>query len=170
MSMHPATPAVPPPVRSPRELLRAGVEHERYGRLPEALDLYAAAIECGGPRDAAVVSEALRHLALLHHLRAEPEAARDYGERAVAVALEGGATAAAAEALNALVGFAFEAGRHEDAGELVEQALQLEGAQLFTGEKVSLCQGADTTDVPPATSPSGARPSATLAGRHGRWS
>ncbi len=105
--------------------MRGGVEHERHGRLSEALDLYAAAIECAGPRDAAVLSEALRHVALLHHLRAEPDAARDYGERAVAVALEGGAPVVAAEALNALGSFAFEAGRHDDAQELYEQALQL---------------------------------------------
>ena len=64
--------------RSPGELLDSGLEHDRRGNFAAATDCYAAAIEgAKRPQEAAVLSEALRRLAVLHNRRAETRAACD---------------------------------------------------------------------------------------------
>lgn len=116
--------AVAPPER-PAELLEAGRDFDRRGSLTLAADSYAAAIDAASPEDAALLSEALRRLAVLHSRRAETTAARELALRAVSTAARGGLPVLAAEALNALGGFALEAGDMAEARERFESALEL---------------------------------------------
>ena len=112
--------------RSPGELLDSGLEHDRRGNFAAATDCYAAAIEgAKRPQEAAVLSEALRRLAVLHNRRAETRAACDLAQRAMTAATGAGLPVLAAEALNALGGFAFEAGQLTEAREYFESALEL---------------------------------------------
>ncbi len=108
------------------ELLDEGRYHDLRGRPGEAMGCYAAAIDLtvsgGEPR---VLAEALRRLGVLHHLRAEPEIARDLCQRSCDVAVKAEASELGAEACNALAGFALERGDLAEAGEWYHQAMQL---------------------------------------------
>lgn len=121
----PAAPAEAHRPETAAELLAAGRDHDRRGSFTLATDCYAAAIDAAAPGDAALLSEALRRLAVLHNRRAETGAARDLAGRAVAAASRAGLPVLAAEALNALGGFAFEAGDLAEAREQFESALEL---------------------------------------------
>jgi len=112
-------------LRTARELLDAGLEHDRRGSFAAATDCYAAAIELAEPAEASILSEALRRLAVLHDRRAETRAACDLAQRAMAAATGAGLPLLAAEALNALGCFAFEAGKLTEAREYFESALEL---------------------------------------------
>ena len=90
--------------------LSTGLIAERAGRIEVALDHYAAALENSVEADVAIRSEALRRLAVLHNLRGEGDVARELAQQALQVALRSEARHEAAEALNALAGFAFESG------------------------------------------------------------
>ena len=118
----PAAAAVP---RAMAELLAAGRHFERRGNLGLAADSYAAAIDAAQPEDPALLSEALRRLAVLQDRRAETAAARELALRAVSVATRAGLSVLAAEALHALGSFAFEAGDLAEARERFESALEL---------------------------------------------
>jgi tetratricopeptide (TPR) repeat protein len=118
-----ARPSAAAPQR-PAELLASGLDHDQRGNLAAATDCYAAAID-GATQDPAILSEALRRLAVLHNRRAETGAACDLGRRAMTVATDAGLPVLAAEALNALGGFAFESGDLASAREHYESALEL---------------------------------------------
>jgi len=122
----PVTLAVAP---LPPELLASGREHDRRGNVAAATDCYAEAIDTA-IHDPAILSEALRRLAVLHHRRAEAGTAADLARRAKAVATGAGLTVLAAEALNALGRFAFEAGDLASAREHYESALELGAGDL----------------------------------------
>lgn len=120
--------AIPPGVSDlvdPRASLTAGLAAERAGRIEVAFDHYAAALETSGDTEGATRSEGLRRLAVLHNLRGECEVAQDLGLQAYQVALRAEAKREAAEALNALAGFAFESGSMVQAGRFYEQAREL---------------------------------------------
>ncbi|MEO8226933.1 MAG: tetratricopeptide repeat protein [Gemmatimonadota bacterium] len=109
-------PAVPcADLQSAEVLVAAGREFDRIGDLAAAADHYAAAMEAAGPDDPASRSEAMRRLGVIHHIRAEPVAASELCRRALAVATDARLDLPAAEALNALGGFAFEAGALDEA-------------------------------------------------------
>ncbi|HYF38781.1 MAG TPA: tetratricopeptide repeat protein [Gemmatimonadales bacterium] len=113
---------------SARDLLREGRHHDIGGRLAEAMDCYAAAIELTRDgSDPRLQAEGLRRLGVLHHLRSEPEIARDLCQRSWDLALKGGADDLAADACNALAGFALERGDLEEAVEKCRYALRLAG-------------------------------------------
>jgi tetratricopeptide (TPR) repeat protein len=116
---------------SARELLHEGSHHDLGGRSMEAMECYAAAIDLtavgGDPR---VRAEALRRLGVLHHLRAEAGIARDLCQRSCAVALDAGDGDLAADACNALAGFALERGDLTEAQERYGQALRLAGENI----------------------------------------
>ena len=111
------------------DLLREARDHERAGRMPEAVKSYEAAVQAA-ERDAqyGVLAEALRRLGVVHHHRDQPELARKLCQRSQQTATEIGDNVLAAEALNALAGFDFEAGSIEAAREKFYRALELGGA------------------------------------------
>jgi tetratricopeptide (TPR) repeat protein len=115
------------------QLLQEGRHQDLACRRAEAMACYAAAIDltAGGaaPR---VRAEALRRLGVLHHLRAEPEIARDLCKASCELALQAGADDLAADACNALAGFALER------GDLTEAQDRYQAALKIAGENVSL--------------------------------
>jgi tetratricopeptide (TPR) repeat protein len=122
---------------SVEELLREGRGHDLGCRPAEAMECYAAVIDLtaggGAPR---VRAEALRRLAVLHHLRAEPQIARDLCRRSREVAVEANADDLAADASNALAGFALERGDLVEAERQYGDALELAGGNPFLVGKI----------------------------------
>jgi Tetratricopeptide repeat len=112
--------------RSAGQLMDDGREHDLAGRSSEAMECFAAIIdltENGGDQRAR--AEALRRLGVLHHLRAEPEIAADLCRRSRELAVAIGADDLAADAGNALAGFALERGDLAAAWGLLTDALPL---------------------------------------------
>lgn len=116
---------------SAEQLLQEGRHHDLACRPAEAMACYAAAIDLTvtgeQPR---VRAEALRRLAVLHHLRAEPQVARELCRRSCDVAIQAGADDLAADACNALAGFALERGDLTEAQERYSTALHLAGENI----------------------------------------
>jgi tetratricopeptide (TPR) repeat protein len=109
---------------SERQLLEEGRHHELAGRSTEAMECYAAVIDLtGGERDGRARAEALRRLAVLHHMRAEPDVAADLCRQSRRAAEHAGAVDLAADAINTLGGFALERGDLACASELYRSAL-----------------------------------------------
>ncbi|MFL5476965.1 MAG: hypothetical protein ACJ8A6_14870, partial [Gemmatimonadales bacterium] len=114
---------------SAAQLLQQARAHERAGAMAEAVQRYSAAIETAeGAGERGVLAEALRRLGVVHHHRNEGEPARSLCQRSYETALAMGDSVLAAEALNALAGFDFEAGAIEQAREKFYRALELGGA------------------------------------------
>ncbi len=111
------------------ELLQQARAHERAGAMAEALRGYTAAIE-SAERNAerGLLAEALRRLGVVHHHRNEGDEARRLCQRSYDTAIAMGNPVLAAEALNALAGFDFEAGSITAAREKFYRALELGGA------------------------------------------
>jgi putative nucleotidyltransferase with HDIG domain len=110
------------------DLLAEAKGLEQSGSVPEALACYTAAIEqaeLAGERH--ITAEVLRRLSVLHHLRNEPQTARDLSERSYLLACEIGDAVLAGEALNVLAGFAFESAAMDDARVRYLEALRLGG-------------------------------------------
>jgi tetratricopeptide (TPR) repeat protein len=113
-------------VRSVAQLLDEGRQQDLAGRSSEAMECYAAVIDLtAGGGDQRARAEALRRLSVLHHLRAEPEVASDLCTRSHDIAVQTGAQDLAADASNALAGFALERGDLAGASELYQSALGL---------------------------------------------
>jgi tetratricopeptide (TPR) repeat protein len=111
-------------VRSVAQLLDEGRQHDLAGRSSGAMECYAAVIDLtAGGGDQRARAEALRRLSVLHHLRAEPEVASDLCTRSHHIAVQSGAQDLAADASNALAGFALERGDLAGASELYRSAL-----------------------------------------------
>jgi putative nucleotidyltransferase with HDIG domain len=101
-------------------------QHERSGRIAEAIAGYEAAAEAAAETGSwAVQAEALRRLGVLQHHRNEPVAAREAFRRSYDVAQAAGDAVLAAQALNALALLALERGELETAGEILRRALVL---------------------------------------------
>jgi putative nucleotidyltransferase with HDIG domain len=108
--------------------LDEGRAHERAGSIEQAMHCYDAAIEAAEREHAApVLAEALRRRGVVHHLRHEPERARELCQRSRAVAVAARLNVIAGEAINALAGFEFERGAIEVAREGFYEALALGG-------------------------------------------
>ena len=122
---------------SVEELLREGRGHDLGCRPAEAMECYAAVIDLtAGGGEPRVRAEALRRLAVLHHLRAEPQIARELCGRSRDVAVEAKADDLAADASNALAGFALERGDLVEAERQYGDALQLAGGNPFLVGKI----------------------------------
>jgi putative nucleotidyltransferase with HDIG domain len=119
-------PGPDPELRPARQLLRNGQSQERTGRLDEARASFEQAVRLAGSsgEDAALV-EALRRLGVVHHRRNEPARATELCRRSYCEAIELGDLVLAGEALNALAGFAFEAGETTAARGIYTNALAL---------------------------------------------
>src|SRR6185295_10092485 len=115
--------------RDARVFVQEARARERAGCLPEAITHYEAAIaEAERAGDERVLAEALRRLAVVRHHRGESSAARALCHRSREVAMRGGDTLLAAEALNTLGGLDLMAGALEEARANFRQALALDGA------------------------------------------
>lgn len=108
------------------DLLREGRGHDLACRPAEAMDCYAAVIDfTADGEEPRFRAEALRRLAVLHHVRAEPDVARDLCRRSREVAVQAKADDLAADASNALAGFALERGDLVEAEQRYHDALHL---------------------------------------------
>ena len=110
------------------ELLQEARQHERAGRIREAMDCCMAAVAeaawCGAWAAQAV---GLRRLGVLHHQRNELAAARETCRTSVEVALRAGEPTIATEALLALGSFEASHGHIEAARECFREALEALG-------------------------------------------
>jgi putative nucleotidyltransferase with HDIG domain len=104
---------------------------ERAGCIPEAIEFYECAIEAAERAgEAAILSEALRRLAIVRHHRDESAQARELCRRSHDVARQIGNDTLAAEALNTLAGLDLTTGSLEDARRTLLEALTLGGSSL----------------------------------------
>src|SRR5947208_2032135 len=104
-------------------------ERERAGCVTEAIDGYEEAIAAAEHgRDATVLAEALRRLAILRRHRDEPALARQLCQRSYDVAQRIGHDVLAAEALNTLGGLDIASGSLEHAVKTFLRALELGGS------------------------------------------
>lgn len=110
------------------ELLQEARQHERAGRIREAMDCCMAAVAeaawCGAWAAQAV---GLRRLGVLHHQRNELAAARETCRTSVDVALRAGEPTIAVEALLALGNFEAVHGHIAAARDCFNEALQALG-------------------------------------------
>lgn len=110
-------------------LLHDARDHERRGRLAEALTGYQAAVAAAeADEDWRVLAEALRRLGVVRRRRHENEAARELCIHSHRVATSAGELVLAAEALNTLGAFDIETGDFDRARETFERALGVAGA------------------------------------------
>ena len=117
------------PAASTAELLQQARAQERAGAMAEALLGYQAAIESAERNgERGLLAEGLRRLGVAHHHRNESEQASALCRRSYETAIAMGDSVLAAEALNALAGFDFEAGSINEAREKFYRALELGGA------------------------------------------
>jgi putative nucleotidyltransferase with HDIG domain len=110
-------------------MLREGRSQDRAGQLEEAMACYEQAVrlaEISGEH--AVLVEALRRLAVVHHRRNDPKQAGELCRRSYRAAVEHSDLVLAGEALNALAGFEFEAGEIGAARAKYLNALELAGS------------------------------------------
>jgi tetratricopeptide (TPR) repeat protein len=120
------SPAGPPAPGQATLLLRQACQDQVAGRMREAAEGFAAAIDQGqAEADRSLVAEAMRRLAVLHHLRSEPQAAHHYAEESLRLAQATADPGLQAEALNCLAGFATEAGDLAQARRRYHEALGL---------------------------------------------
>jgi putative nucleotidyltransferase with HDIG domain len=116
------------PLDLARDLLGTARAHDLGGRLLDAAADYSGAILAAeGSGDRAVLSEALRRLAVVCFRRQEMDVGRSHCERSLAVAQQAGDPVLAAEALNTLGGSHLEVGDFDIARETFERAIQLGG-------------------------------------------
>jgi putative nucleotidyltransferase with HDIG domain len=114
-----------------RALLTEARARERAGNLADAIAGYEVAVaEAEHAGDEAILAEALRRMAVVHHHCNDATRARDLAERSLTVATALDHAILAAEALNVLAGFAFERGEIEGARGMFGRALTLGGTSL----------------------------------------
>ena len=119
------------------DLLHEARDGERAGCIPEAVELYEAAIvaaERGGEQT--VLAEALRRLAVVRHHRNESDSARVLCARSYEVALQIGNDLLAAEALNTLGVLDLNLGALDEARKTFLRALAMGGQGRELGARV----------------------------------
>jgi putative nucleotidyltransferase with HDIG domain len=133
----------PTPVTRPAaRFLAAGRAHERAGRIDDAVRCYEEAIDSAGPSgERPAGAEALRTLGVVRHRQGDASAARDLCHRSHGQAIAIGDLVLAGEALNALAGFAFEAGEITSARETYLTALSIGGASDSLRGRIELNLG-----------------------------
>jgi putative nucleotidyltransferase with HDIG domain len=115
-------------VRPAADLLHEARARERAACFPEAIKSYESAIAAADRTgERAVLSEALRRLAVVRHHRNESAEARELCRRSYGVACEAGNDLLAAEALNTLGGLDVKAGAIDDARKHFLHALERGG-------------------------------------------
>lgn len=120
----PVLPRPNPELRPAGVMLRNGRSHDRAGRLDDAILAYEQAARLAGQSgERAVLVEALRRQAVVHHRRNEPEEAQQLCSQSYEEALRLGDRTLAGEALNALAGFRIQCGEIESARTTFAEAL-----------------------------------------------
>lgn len=115
---------------STQELLAEGRSHQLAGRLREAAECFALAVDSAGSSGAlANESEALRRLAIVHHLQGEAGAATTYCRRSRDVAIQLNDLVLTADATVVMANMAFEHGRLTEARKLYLEAIALAPGQ-----------------------------------------
>jgi putative nucleotidyltransferase with HDIG domain len=115
--------------RPAAQFLAAGRAHERAGRIDDAVRCYEEAVEASGPSgERPAKAEALRVLGVVLHRRGRAEEAHALCRESQELSIAIGDLVLAGEALNALAGFAVEAGEIATARETYLSALSLGGA------------------------------------------
>lgn len=110
------------------ELLGEGRAHQLAGRLAEAAECFALAVDTAlQEADSAPAAEGLRRLGIVHHLQGETSTGIHYCERSREMALKGSEQILAAEATMALANMASAQGEMKSARDLYDQALELAG-------------------------------------------
>jgi tetratricopeptide (TPR) repeat protein len=128
--------------RSAAELLHEARAKERAACIPEALQLFEAAIsESERTGEKAVLAEALRRLAVVLHHRNESARARQSCKRSLRIAVEIRNDLLAGEALNTMGGLAVRMGEIEQAREYFRQALERGGHSRELRARVELNLG-----------------------------
>jgi putative nucleotidyltransferase with HDIG domain len=130
------------PARPARDLLHEARARERAACIPEAIQLYEAAIataERAGEQP--VLAEALRRLAIVLHHRNESARARELCKRSHKVACDLKNDVLAAEALNTLGGLAVRMGDIEEARDHFRKALERGGHSRELRARVELNLG-----------------------------
>ena len=124
------------------DLLHEAQLHDRAGRVVEAEARYRAAIAAAeAARDSVLLSESLRHAAVLAYRRNEGERALALARRSHAAALDSGDAALAARAVNAQAVMALESGELTDARRLFDQALELAAGDPAIVARIEQNQG-----------------------------
>jgi putative nucleotidyltransferase with HDIG domain len=115
--------------RRPVVFLTEAREHERAGRLVEAIKCYESAIDFAEPaRDGAVLAEALRRLGVVRRRRHEYDEAVALCQRSYEIAMARTDGILAAEALNGLALVHVERGEWAQARDQLRRALELGAA------------------------------------------
>ncbi|MEO8295865.1 MAG: HD domain-containing phosphohydrolase, partial [Gemmatimonadota bacterium] len=118
-------PSLDPPEHT-ADFIRAGLEHERAGRVDEAIRDYASAlVVVDDQTSTADQAEALRRLGIMRHLRHQTDAARSLCRMSHEIASRAHLPIHAAEALNALAAFDLEGGAFDSARGHFTEALRM---------------------------------------------
>ncbi len=113
-----------PELRPAGVMLRNGRVHDRAGRLDDAILAYEQAVRLAGQSgERAVMVEAMRRQAVVHHRRDEADEAQQLCRASYEEALRLGDRTLAGEALNALAGFRIHCGEIESARSTFTEAL-----------------------------------------------
>jgi putative nucleotidyltransferase with HDIG domain len=128
---------VPDPVSPVAELVRAAIDRERSGRFEGAIRAYEFAVEMAqGIGDRPHHADALRRLAVLHHLRGRSVEAREMVAESAEIARRSRTPALVGAALNALASFQLEAGEIGTARGTYARALTFAGTSPALRAKV----------------------------------
>jgi putative nucleotidyltransferase with HDIG domain len=121
-----ASAALPGEPECTADFIRAAQEHERAGRVDEAIRDYASALlVVNDGTSVADQAEALRRLGVMRHLRHQTDVARSLCRMSHEVAAQAHLPIHAAEALNALAAFDLEAGAFDSARAHFTEALRM---------------------------------------------
>lgn len=111
---------------APADLLGEGRAHQLAGRLREAAECFALAIDIASTPDGrALMAEGLRRLGIVHHLQGETATGIHYCQRSHDLATKLSHSVLAAEATMALANMACDQGRMNEAKEYYRAALAL---------------------------------------------
>lgn len=133
-----------PPVKdaAATELLAEGIAHQLAGRLRDAAECFALAMDAAtAAGDAAPLAEGLRRLGIVHHLQGETATGIHYCELSRELAANASAARLAAEAAMALGNMACERGEMANARDLFGQALTYAAADPDLSARIALNLG-----------------------------
>jgi tetratricopeptide (TPR) repeat protein len=122
---------------APADLLGEGKAHQLAGRLREAGECFAVAIDVASTLDESVpMAEGLRRLGIVHHLQGETATGIHYCQRSRDLATKFSHSVLAAEATMALANMACDQGRMNEAKEHYSAALAISPGHLDLAARI----------------------------------